>query len=674
MTDTNTDAEGPLDSELENNTDDTTNNDETSEPSVDSDNTHGPTDQRPAELDSTGQDNQDNNPSADPTRWFDETDGSDTTNELLDDTEGWFNGAGESFDETTALLEDSGTEDTDEDELQNENEGAGEDGAKPGLFDDLLSGEPIFETKEVLRPSYTPQRLPHREDQINNMATILVSALRGETPSNILIYGKTGTGKTASAKFVSEELESTSEKYEMPCNVQYINCEVTDTQYRVLAQLANTFIQDNKRRVEERLDTLYDLRERARNQETQSDNNGQLVNHDQADDSADHDQVQHPPADDGVDTNLETERDLDDPPHSDQSIQDSQNPQGSTSSHEDPGVDTPAAGDPEVASESGVLAGTEFETVEELSDRIEELEDDREELEPVPMTGWPTDRVYTTFFDAIDYHERVVVIMLDEIDKLVEKSGDDTLYNLSRMNSDLDNSRVSIIGISNDLKFTDFLDPRVKSSLGEEEIVFPPYDATQLKDILQHRAEVAFKPNALSDDVIPLCAAFAAQEHGDARRALDLLRTAGELAERNRTNFVEETHVRSAQEKIELDRVVEVVRTLPTQSKLVLYAIILLEHQDVDNINTGEVFNIYKRLCSEIDMDVLTQRRVTDLISELDMLGIVNAVVVSKGRYGRTKEMSLSVPLEETKTVLLSDSRLADVEEAQPLVQARFDN
>jgi archaeal cell division control protein 6 len=295
-------------------------------------------------------------------------------------------------------------------------------------------------------------------------------------------------------------------------------------------------------------------------------------------------------------------------------------------------------------------------------------------MEPVPMTGWPTDRVYQEFFEAVDYRERVVVIMLDEIDKLVEKSGDDTLYNLSRMNSELSNSRVSIIGISNDLKFTDFLDPRVKSSLGEEEIVFPPYDANQLRDILQHRADIAFEPAALTDDVIPLCAAFAAQEHGDARRALDLLRTAGELAERGQAERVDESHVRKAQDKIELDRVVEVVRTLPTQSKLVLFSIILLEKNGVDNINTGEVFNIYKRLCDEIDADVLTQRRVTDLISELDMLGIVNAIVVSKGRYGRTKEISLSVPTEETEAVLLADSRLGDIEEIQPFVQARFDN
>ncbi|WP_380679963.1 Cdc6/Cdc18 family protein [Salinigranum sp. GCM10025319] len=461
-------------------------------------------------------------------------------------------------------------------------------GESKGLFDDLLSGEPIFENKEVLRPSYTPHELPHRE-QINNMATILVTALRGETPSNILIYGKTGTGKTASAKFVSQELESTSQKYEVPCEVRYINCEVTDTQYRVLAQLANKFIEKNEAVIDDRLDRLRDLRTRA--------------------------------------------------------------------------TDDPEA-----------LASTEFESMEALDDRIDSLESDREEIETVPMTGWPTDRVYSTFFDAVDYHERVVVIMLDEIDKLVEKSGDDTLYNLSRMNSELDNSRVSIMGISNDLKFTDFLDPRVKSSLGEEEIVFPPYDATQLRDILQHRADVAFKAGALTEDVIPLCAAFAAQEHGDARRALDLLRTAGELAERGQADTVEEQHVRQAQEKIELDRVVEVVRTLPTQSKLVLYAIILLESNGVHNINTGEVFNIYKRLCQEIDADVLTQRRVTDLISELDMLGIVNAVVVSKGRYGRTKEISISVPIDETEAVLLSDSRLSDIENVQPFVQARFDN
>ncbi|MCU4751837.1 orc1/cdc6 family replication initiation protein [Halobacteria archaeon AArc-curdl1] len=490
----------------------------------------------------------------------------------------------------------------------------GDEESNQGLFDDLLSGEPIFENKEVLRPSYTPHELPHRSDQINKMATILVAALRGETPSNILIYGKTGTGKTASAKFVSKELESTSKKYSVPCDVEYINCEVTDTQYRVLAQLANKFIEENERRIDDKIETLETRREL-----------------------------------------LESEEDEFPPSLESSGAAESVDTEGEAETNGGPLTEGPT-------------------TVEEIDERIESLEDDRDNFEEVPMTGWPTDRVYSVFFDAVDYSERVVVIMLDEIDKLVEKSGDDTLYNLSRMNSELQNSRVSIIGISNDLKFTDFLDPRVKSSLGEEEIVFPPYDANQLRDILQHRSEVAFKGDALSPDVIPLCAAFAAQEHGDARRALDLLRTAGELAERSQSETIVEEHVRQAQDKIELDRVVEVVRTLPTQSKLVLFAIISLEKNGVHSINTGEVFNIYKRLCDEIDADILTQRRVTDLISELDMLGIVNAVVVSKGRYGRTKEISLSVPLEETEAVLISDSRLSDIDDVQPFVQARFEN
>ena len=461
-----------------------------------------------------------------------------------------------------------------------------------GLFDDILSGDPIFADKEVLRPSYTPAELPHRNEQINRMATILVSALRGQTPSNILIYGKTGTGKTASAKFVSQELEATSQKFRVPCDVHYINCEVTDTQYRVLAQLANTFYDHNEKLVTGAINALSD--------------------------------------------------------HPDRSLVD----------FDDSVVD--------------FIRARELEA-EPRSEQLLALESLLEEMEHVPMTGWPTDRVYQEFFNAVDFTERVVVIMLDEIDKLVEKSGDDTLYNLSRMNSSLVRSKVSIIGISNDLKFTDFLDPRVKSSLGEEEIVFPPYDANQLRDILEHRSVPAFVSDVLSEDVIPLCAAFAAQEHGDARRALDLLRTAGELAERSQAETVSERHVRQAQEKIELDRVVEVVRTLPTQSKIVLYSIIELERRGARSVNTGEVYNVYKFLCDEIDADILTQRRVSDLISELDMLGIVNAVVVSKGRYGRTKEIHLSVPMSETETVLVTDSRLSELADSRPAVQSRFD-
>jgi cell division control protein 6 len=183
---------------------------------------------------------------------------------------------------------------------------------------------------------------------------------------------------------------------------------------------------------------------------------------------------------------------------------------------------------------------------------------------------------------------------------------------------------------------------------------------------------MAFKRDVLEETVIPLCAAYAAQEHGDARRALDLLRVSGEIAERIKSSKVLEAHVKQAQDKIEVDRVVEVVRTLPSQSKLVLLSVVLLGFNGESNLTTGEAYNIYKQMCRTIGIEILTQRRVTDLISELDMMGILNATVVSKGRYGRTKEISLSVPSESTKRVLFEDYRLKPLENFRPPNQTKL--
>jgi cell division control protein 6 len=264
--------------------------------------------------------------------------------------------------------------------------------------------------------------------------------------------------------------------------------------------------------------------------------------------------------------------------------------------------------------------------------------------ERIPFTGWPTDEVYSKLRTMIDEKGGVTVVFLDEVDKL---KGDEALYNLSRINNDLKKSKVSIIGISNDLKFTEFLDPRVKSSLGEENMIFPPYDAGELQDILEQRVDIALKEGSVDEDVIPLCSALAAQEHGDARRALDLLRMAAELAERSGVPKVTKKFVRQAQSKIEIDRIKEVVRTLPTQSKLILLAILLQEKHNeksgkTGSITTGDVYDIYEDLCKKTRTDSLTQRRIADLISEMDMLGIITARVISKGRYGRTKEIKMS--------------------------------
>ncbi len=387
------------------------------------------------------------------------------------------------------------------------------------IFERMMRKNRIFKNRDVLRHSYTPENLPHRRKQIETLASFLLPALNGETPSNILVYGKTGTGKTATVKYVGKQLEEAGRNLKVNCYVHYLNCEIIDTQYRVLATLAKAL---------------------GRN---------------------------------------------------------------------------------------------------------------------VPMTGWPTDQVYEEVKNAIDEKDQTIIIVLDEIDKLVRK-GDEVLYNLSRINSELKNARVSIIGISNDLKFKNFLDPRVISSLSEEEIVFPPYNAEQLQDILIQRAELAFYEGVLDEDVIPYCAALAAQEHGDARKALDLLRVSGEIAEMENSDKITREHVKAAVRKIEADHVIEAVRTLPTQTKLVLYSIILLHENGKRKSTTGEVYAVYRSLCKRLSLDILTQRRVSDLLSELDMLGIINSIIISKGRYGRTREIQLDVPAKPIKDVILDDYRL----------------
>ena len=292
------------------------------------------------------------------------------------------------------------------------------------------------------------------------------------------------------------------------------------------------------------------------------------------------------------------------------------------------------------------VADTEYRLVAQISRKLGK---------EIPATGLPTEEVYNIFYKAIDHQKQVVILLLDEIDQLVKKSGDEILYNLTRINSELINAQLGIVGISNDILFADNLDPRVKSSLSEEELVFPPYNALQIQDILKQRAKNAFNENTLEQGVIEKCAAYAAREHGDARRALELLRVAGEIAEREDSTKVSIKHIDKAEDKIERDKIYDVIITQPKQSQLTLYSILNIHEQKQTFIFTGEVYELYKKLCDKVKLRPLTQRRISDIVAELDMLGIINVSVISKGRYGRTREISLAIPetiLPKIKSIL----------------------
>jgi len=376
------------------------------------------------------------------------------------------------------------------------------------FLENFIKKESLFKNKSMLQSSYNPDEILHRDEQINYIAKVLAPALRLERPSNLFIYGKTGSGKTLSVQATIKQIQAIAQREDIPIRPIYINCKlkkIADTEYRLIAEITRMF-----------------------------------------------------------------------------------------------GVD-------------------------------------------IPPTGLPTDEVYNKFHKVLDSKKQIVILILDEIDQLVKKIGDEIIYNLTRVNTEMKNAQLSILGISNDIMFADNLDPRVKSSLSEEELVFPSYNAIQIQDILKRRSQEAIKDGVLEEGVISKCAAYAAREHGDARRALELLRVAVELAERKGQILITIKELDEAEEKIEKDRVLDIITTQPKQFQLVLYSILLLYEQRKQQnlIFTGEIYLLYKDLCSKTNLRPLTQRRVSDVIAEFDLLGIINAKVISKGRYGRTREVSV---------------------------------
>ena len=281
------------------------------------------------------------------------------------------------------------------------------------------------------------------------------------------------------------------------------------------------------------------------------------------------------------------------------------------------------------------ISNTNYRVLSELAKAVDK---------PVPFTGLSTAEVFQRFINGLESKKKIMMVVLDEIDWLVKNSSDTLLYHLTRINNDLIASKLSIIGITNDLKFMEYLDPRIKSGLGEEELVFPPYTNEELEDILSKRAKLAFHNDILEPGVIPLCAAIAAKQNGDCRLALDLLLKAADIAEREKNNKITEEHVRKAQKELEKNLVIDVIKSMPLHVKLVLLAVYELENKgSYKTITTGEIYNQYKKLCIKVGVNEVTQRRVSEILNELDMLGIINAKVVSMGRYGRTKVIKLAV-------------------------------
>jgi cell division control protein 6 len=270
----------------------------------------------------------------------------------------------------------------------------------------------------------------------------------------------------------------------------------------------------------------------------------------------------------------------------------------------------------------------------------------RDESNQISTTGYPRATVYEMLWDALDDVGGTVLIVLDEIDHVED---DSILYQLprARANENVTESKIGLIGISNDFSFRDDLSPKVKSSLCEQEIHFPAYNAQSLRKILKQRADVAFHDGVLSEEVIPLCAAYGAKDAGDARQSIDLLMKAGDLARDEDTDSVIEDHVKRGRRALERGRIKEGISGLTEHGHLVLYALLTLDLEGETPIRSRDIRPRYTRFADLANRDPLVPRRMRDHLSELTMLGIVSVTERNEGRRGGTyREYALDMDID----------------------------
>lgn len=392
------------------------------------------------------------------------------------------------------------------------------------LLDAVESGKSLITNREILHFTYIPDTIPHRNSEQEQITQTLIPILKHSRPSNLLVYGKPGTGKTLVVKKILSQIQKRVEKTNFPIKLVYANSKEETTLYGLLVSFGR-----------------------------------------------------------------------------------------------------------------------------ELGLGEKEL----------PSTGLAISEVFKRLLKTIEENHYNVVFVIDEIDHLVHlisKTGNDVLYQLTRANERLKKATLTLVGISNDLTFKERLDPRVISSLGEEEIVFTNYTVEQLKKILEDRIQLAFIKDAVEESSLNLCAAMAGREHGDARRAIDLLRVAGEIAEREQSNIVKEEHVRKASQKIEEDKETTALRSYPLHEKLLIIAVM-----KASGFSTGEIYTAYKSLCKVIRQKELTQRRITQMLSDVELSGIITGKIIHQGIHGRTKKYKLTISPEMVKNTFKDELTFEDI-------------
>jgi len=264
--------------------------------------------------------------------------------------------------------------------------------------------------------------------------------------------------------------------------------------------------------------------------------------------------------------------------------------------------------------------------------------------------GIPIDYMQDRIAKAITVYNGYLILLIDEVDN-IRPNPDALLTYLAKTLPRKVSCRIILILLTNRLDWEKTLDPRILSFLKKTDIIFEPYDALDLLEILKLRAEKSLRTRKVDEAALKKVAAYASRETGDARKAVELLAKAVEVAEED-SGYLGLDEVDLAESRLEVDKTTELINALAAQQRLALQACYTILMKGQTKVYTGQVYEIYRGLCQNQRTRPLTQRRFCDMISFLDLYGLINARVVSMGRYGKTREIMRSLPEKAMKALL----------------------
>lgn len=253
----------------------------------------------------------------------------------------------------------------------------------------------------------------------------------------------------------------------------------------------------------------------------------------------------------------------------------------------------------------------------------------------------------------ISENKKFFLLVLDEYDAIFSDPRgrpSDFVYKLLTLEENLREKGLwlCIITISNNALSDYELDDRVKSRMGNSEVFFEPYSEDDIMQILRDRADKAFLKK-VNDEVLQYCAELSSDDHGDARRAVDLLRVAGELSDGKK---ITKSDVDKAQEQLQKDRTSTIVSSASYHLRIVIAAICANTLLTGNSWNaTSAIYAKYSKMMAK-DTKPLSYRRIVDLLVELENTGLVTSRTLSRGRYGYGTEYKLKLSPEMVGPVI----------------------